>query len=363
MTPPEGPNPASHSRVLRDPVFVTLLVVVSIGFAWILLPFFGAVFWAVVLAILFHPLFRRLAREMKQRRSLAAAATVLLVFVIVVLPAAMIAALLAQEATSLYERVKSGEFALGAAVDTLMRWLPDWAVGMLERFGVTNLQELRDRVAASLGRGAQFIGTQALTIGQFTLEFVASLFIMLYVLFFLLRDGGRIARAVLAAIPLSDELVHELSAKFTRVIRATVKGNIVVAAVQGTLGGLIFWVFGLHAPVLWAVVMAFLALLPVVGTALVWGPFAIALLLTGSLWQGGVLLAYGVLVIGLADNVLRPILVGKDTKIPDFIVLLSTVGGIALFGLNGFVIGPVVAAMFLAVWDIVAASKARPGVA
>lgn len=362
MISSDGPSPASYTRILRDPVFVVLLVGVSIGFVWILWPFFGAAFWAVVLAILFHPLYRRLARRLNQRRSLAASITVVLVLLMVVLPAAMIAAMLAQEAAGLYERVKSGQFSLGGALDSLLNWLPEWATSWLHRFGVSDLAQLQQRLAASLGRGAQFIGAQALTIGQVTLDFVASLFIMLYVLFFLLRDGGQILRHVLAAIPLSDDLMRELSSKFTRVIRATVKGNIVVALVQGLLGGLIFWVFGLHAPVLWGVVMAFLALLPVVGTALVWGPFAIALLLTGSIWQGVVLLAYGVLVIGLADNVLRPLLVGKDTKIPDFIVLLSTVGGIALFGLNGFVIGPMVAAMFLAVWDIVAASKARANV-
>jgi predicted PurR-regulated permease PerM len=104
--------------------------------------------------------------------------------------------------------------------------------------------------------------------------------------------------------------------------------------------------------------MAFLSLLPAVGSALIWLPVAIYFLVTGAIWQGVVLIAFSVLVIGLVDNILRPILVGKDTKMPDYVVLISTLGGMAIFGLNGFVIGPVVAAMFIAVWDIVASSRA-----
>jgi predicted PurR-regulated permease PerM len=130
-----------------------------------------------------------------------------------------------------------------------------------------------------------------------------------------------------------------------------------VALVQGALGGLIFWFLGIHAALLWAVVMAVLSLLPVVGTALVWLPVAIYFLVTGARWQSLVLIAYGVLVIGLVDNLLRPILVGKDAKMPDYVVLVSTLGGIEVFGFNGFVIGPVIAAMFMAAWDIFAASR------
>ena len=131
-----------------------------------------------------------------------------------------------------------------------------------------------------------------------------------------------------------------------------------MAALQGALGGLIFWILGLHAPVLWGVVMGLLALLPAIGAAVVWLPVAIYLLATGSTLQGMVLLVFGALVIGLVDNILRPLLVGQDTKMPDFIVLISTLGGLATFGLNGFVVGPVIAAMFIAAWDIFSETKA-----
>jgi predicted PurR-regulated permease PerM len=177
---------------------------------------------------------------------------------------------------------------------------------------------------------------------------------MLYLLFFLLRDGRALAARIREAIPLDAEHKDQLAQKFTTVIRATVKGNIVVAASQGALGGLIFWLLDIQGPVMWGVLMAFLSLLPAVGASLIWGPVAIYFLATGATGQAAILTAYGIGVIGLVDNLLRPLLVGKDTKMPDYVVLISTLGGMALFGLTGFVIGPVIAALFMATWGLFA---------
>ena len=132
-----------------------------------------------------------------------------------------------------------------------------------------------------------------------------------------------------------------------------------VALLQGTLGGLIFWFIGINAPLLWAVVMGFFSLVPAIGAGLIWCPVALYLLVTGATWQGWFLIAFGALVIGLVDNVLRPILVGKDTRMPDYVILISTLGGIATFGLNGLVIGPVIAAMSIAAWDIFSSSRQK----
>jgi predicted PurR-regulated permease PerM len=201
------------------------------------------------------------------------------------------------------------------------------------------------------------IASQALTVSQSTLDFVVSLGVMLYLLFFLLRDGQALVLRMKKAIPLRAEQQNALFANFTVVIRATVKGDIFVAILQGAMGGLAFWFLGVRAALLWAVLMAFLSLLPAIGAALVWLPVAIYFLATGSLWHGIFLIVYGVLVIGLVDNLLRPMLVGKATKIPDYIVLISTLGGIQSFGLHGFIVGPVIAAMFLAAWDIFSESN------
>ena len=235
--------------------------------------------------------------------------------------------------------------------------LPAWATDLLNRFGLTNLGAMHERLSAALLQGSKYLAAQALSIGKGTANFIVSLLLMLYLLFFFLRDGGSLSRRIRDAIPLREEQQRALFTKFAVVTRAMFKGNLLVAAVQGTLGGFIFWFLGIHAPVLWAVVMGFLSLLPAVGAAAVWLPVAIYFLATGAVWQGLVLIAYGAFVIGLVDNLLRPYLVGKDTQMPDYVVLISTLGGIAIFGLDGLVMGPVIAAMFIAVWDLFSASR------
>jgi predicted PurR-regulated permease PerM len=153
-------------------------------------------------------------------------------------------------------------------------------------------------------------------------------------------------------LPLGDARERRLFQKFAEVARATIKGTLVIGLVQGVLGGLIFWMLGIEAAALWGVVMAVLSLLPAGGAALVWVPAVIVLIATGQLLEGLILLVFGTLIIGLADNVLRPILVGRDTQMPDYLVLITTLGGIALFQLSGVVIGPIIGALFLTVWEM-----------
>ena len=343
----------------EDRIFIWLLVAVSAAFAWILWPFYGAILWGAVIAILFAPMQHRLAARFRGRKGLAALVTLVAVLLIVILPLAFLSAVLVQEAAGVYARMQSGEINFGRYFRQVFDTLPQWAVGLLERYGLGDFAAVQERVSEGLLAASRFLASRALTFGQGTLDFMVSFFIMLYLLFFLLRDGDVLVRRMRAAIPLAQDRQSTLAEKFSQVIRATVKGTLVIAILQGALGGLIFWILDIRAPVLWAVVMAVLSLLPAVGTALVWGPVALYFLATGSVVSGIVLIAYGVLVIGLVDNVLRPILVGKDTKIPDYVVLISTLGGLAIFGVNGFLIGPVIAALFIASWDIFTASRQR----
>ena len=342
----------AQSSRLEDRSFLLLLTLVTLAFLWVLWPYYGAVFWGSVLAILFNALFIRLLRKMPQKRTLAAFVTLSIILVLVILPVGLISALLTQEAANMYQRVQSGDLSFTRYFQQIYSALPSWVSQILDRSGLDNLGLIQERITSSLTQGSQFIATQALSIGQNTFDFFVSFFIMLYLLFFFLRDGGALSRRIKEAIPLEAEIKRQLFSKFTTVIRATVKGNIVVAVVQGALGGLILWFLGIHAPILWGTLMAFLSLLPAVGAAIVWIPVAIYFLATGAIWQGVLLIAFGVLVIGLVDNILRPVLVGKDTKMPDYVVLVSTIGGMSLFGLNGFVIGPVIGAMLMAAWDI-----------
>lgn len=359
MTLPDPGDPPvlGDSPVLEDRLFVFLLVAVTLAFLWILRPFYGTVLWGVILAIVFAPLYRRLLLAMGQRRTLAALASIAVIVVIVILPLTVITASLLQEGSNLFQRIQSGDLNVGQYLQRVADALPPWITSLLERFGLTTLGSLQERLSATLTRIVQFLAGQALNFGQNTLDFVVKLFIMLYLLFFLLRDGARLLRRMKQAIPLRPELQRSLSNRFAVVIRATIKGNVVVAIAQGALGGLILWVLGIQPAMLLAVLMGLLSLLPAVGTALVWVPIAVYLLVTGATWQGIVLTLYGALVIGSVDNILRPLLVGKDTKMPDYVVLISTLGGLSIFGFNGFVVGPMIAAMFITVWDIFAASR------
>jgi predicted PurR-regulated permease PerM len=350
---------AGGPPVLRDRAFLLLLILVSVAFAWVLWALSGAILWGTILAILSAPLNRRLTRRFGDRRTAAALVTLVLVVFIVILPVTFIGSLLVKQAVDVYARVKSGELNLAQLFQLIVQTFPGWAVRLLERLDLTDLTAVQQRLSEELLRGSQFFATQALSVGQRTFTVVVSFFVMLYLLFFLLRDGDDLVRRIRAAVPLSAEHQHALSENFTLVIRATVKGTVVVALAQGVLGGLMFWVLGIRGALLWGVVMALLSLLPGVGTALVWVPVAVYYLATGAVWSGLLLIGYGVLVIGLVDNVLRPVLVGKETRMPDYVVLISTLGGLAVFGANGIVVGPIIAALFLAAWNIVATSKSR----
>jgi predicted PurR-regulated permease PerM len=351
------PDPASARAELDHNAFLILLAILTVAFAWVVWPFYGGVFWGAVLALLFEPLYLWFVARMAGRRNLAALVTVAIIFVIVIVPVVLVSVALVQEATGVYRRIKSGQLDIGSYFQQVVGVLPSWAAGVLEGLGIDDLPGLQAKITAAITERSQALAGRAFNIGQDALDLVVAFFIAMYLLFFLLRDGTEVAAGIRRAIPLAPEVKVRLVERFTTVIRATVKGNVLVAAAQGALGGLAFWVLGVHAPILWAVVMGFLSLLPAVGAFLIWGPVAVYLIAIGHVWPGIGLIAFGVFVIGLVDNVLRPILVGKDTRLPDYIVLISTLGGLAVMGLNGFVIGPMIAAMFVSAWQILASER------
>ena len=328
-----------------------LVALVTLAFGWILLPFYGSILWASIIALLFAPVYRRLLARTR-RRNLAALLTLLMVLVIVVLPLALLTATLAREAAALYQRVQSGEWNPSLVLHSAFDALPGGARAVLDRFALADFAALQRRLSAALVQGSEWLAAQALGIGQNTFEAGAGLGIAAYLSFFLIRDGTAVAQAVRGAIPLPAADRQLLLDTFGTAIRATVKGQLLVAAIQGTLGGLAFAMLGVRGALLWAVAMAFLSLVPVVGAAIVWLPVALVLGLTGSLWQGIGLAAWGVLVIGMVDNLLRPVLVGRQTLMPDYLVMIATIGGVATIGINGLVLGPALAALFLAVWKL-----------
>ncbi|WP_166362940.1 AI-2E family transporter [Pseudomonas akapageensis] len=346
-------------NTLQNRSLVLLLTLVTVAFIWILLPFYGAVFWAVILAILFAPLQRRLLARLSYRRNLTAFITLMICVLIAILPVIVISTLLVQEGATLYKNIESGQLDIAGFIAHFKDMLPSYFRHMIDRMGMGDLKGLQDKITKSAMQGSQFFATQAFSFGQGTFDILVSFAVMLYLLYFFLRDGAELARNIRAAIPLGEHQKRLLQLKFNRVVRATVKGNLLVAVTQGALGGLIFWFLDIPSVLLWTVLMAMLSLLPAVGAGIVWAPVAIYFLVTGATWQGMTLMLYGVFVIGLVDNVLRPLLVGKDTRMPDYLILISTLGGLAVFGLNGFVIGPLIAALFMASWDIYIDTKQR----
>jgi predicted PurR-regulated permease PerM len=343
-----------NRQATQHKYFLLVLAAVSMAFGYIIWPYFGPVFWAIVLAILFAPVYRRILVAMHQRKTPAALATLLLCLVVVLIPLIGLVGALVREGATLYDTALSRKADIGSIVDAFVNALPAWAARLLDRIGIGSVADLQEALTRGALQISQFMATRALSIGQNTLEVVVGVAVMLYLLFFLLRDGAALVRSIRHAVPLAGAQKERLFGQLTSVIRATVKGNVVVAIVQGMLGGAMLWALGVRGALLWGAVMAVLSMLPVVGSALVWAPIAIWFLVTGAVWKGAGLIAFGVLVIGLVDNILRPLLVGRDTKMPDYLVLISTLGGIAVFGLNGFVIGPLIAALFVASWGLFA---------
>lgn len=354
MQPPRA-SPPPNNRALPY-----LLVVTALALIYILLPFYAAILWGSIIALLFAPLYRWLLTHMGQRRNLAALITLVLALIMVGLPLLLVAGSLALQASLFYAQLQSGELNVTDYFHRIFNALPDGVAAVLDRFGLVSFNTLQRRITAALTQGTQFVATQTFLVGQNTLEFATGVVVAIYLAFFLIREGEMLGHSAWQALPLAQEHRQALRKEFTAVIRATVKGNLLVAVIQGTLGALALWVLDVRGALLWGVLMMFLSVLPALGAALVWAPIAIYFLLAGALWKGLLLTAFGVLIIGLVDNLLRPRLVGKETRMPDYVVMISTLGGMAIFGINGFVLGPLIAALFIAVWRIGLTARREP---
>jgi predicted PurR-regulated permease PerM len=339
----------THRR-MQNAFFIGLVLLTTLAFLGLVRNYLQPIFWAAVLTIAFQPTFDWWRHRLGGRAAPAAVLTIITIVVIVILPLFGIGAAVAQEASSLYDRITAGEINLQKPLEAVQAWIPAGSAA-LERVGL-DPDTLRTRLSNAAVGASRALASQVWSVGQNVLRFSIDFFLLLYLLFFFLRDGETLLRAAIRVLPFGDDRERRLFSKFAEVARATLRGTLVVGIVQGGLGGVVFWLLGIEGAVLWGVVMTLLSFLPAVGAAVVWVPTAAVLFATGAVAKGIFLVAFGTLIIGLADNVLRPILVGRDTQMPDYLVLLATLGGITLFGISGFVIGPVIAALFLTVWDM-----------
>jgi predicted PurR-regulated permease PerM len=341
-----------RTEELQQASFLIILAVVSLLMAVIVYPFAQPLLWAGLAAIMFQPLYRTVLRRMRGRRNPAAGATLLIIFFVLMVPALWIATMVAQEAITLVATLQTQPLDLATLFDQVYGMLPKIAQDAVDRSGWGNVTMVQTRLQELLTQSAGMIAGQAVSIGSGALSFFLAFGVALYVMFFLLRDGERIGRTVLCAVPVERTIADRLAERFLGIVRATIKGTGVVALVQGALGTITLTIAGVPSALLLGVVMGIFALVPVIGSGAVWVPAGLYLLLTGATWQGAFVLLTGFFIISSADNVLRPILVGRDTGIPDWIILITTLGGISLVGFSGIVLGPLVAGLFLASWSI-----------
>ena len=332
--------------------FIFILALVTWAFFDVLSPYFSAILWAAILTTIFNPVKNRLRSALGERNGLASLITIAIICLIVFIPLMVILSSLAIELNVVYNKLQQNDTQFPEVVTSILSYLPGWARGFLAEHNLDNVAEIQKKLSDIVLQGGQYLAGSAFLIGKGTFGFAISFGIMLYLLFFLLKDGPYLVRQILDSLPLSDFAKQHLFAKFVGVTRATVKGTAVVALVQGILGGIAFAIVDIDGSVLWGALMAFLSLVPAVGSAIVWVPAAIFLFATHQLWQGLFIVGFFVIIDGLVDKMLRPLLVGKDTKMPDYLILITTLGGMEIYGINGFVIGPLIAALFITCWNL-----------
>jgi predicted PurR-regulated permease PerM len=321
-----------------------ILVGVTALFGWVLSPFLMSIFWATVLAILLFPL-QNLFLDVLKQRSLAALFSILVALLAICLPLYLVGSLALSEALDLYRHASEGSGQITRVAENPL-------ISESLSFVGIDPYEAESKIVAWAKSAAGYLGGELLSVSLATLSTLLKVGVMLYLLFFFLRDGETLVRYFQRLIPFGDEKERILFRRFASTTRAVVKGTLVVSFAQGFVGGIIFFIAGVSSPVLWGAAMALMATIPAVGTIVIWLPAGLILLAGGALWQGIVVLLGGALVVGSIDNLLRPILVGRDTAMPDALVLLAILGGITSFGMAGIIIGPVIAALFLSIWDL-----------
>ncbi len=333
---------------MRHLVFFILLGVITAAFYTIMKPFFYPLFWAAILAGIFYPFYTWLNKKIKSK-NLSSLITLVLVFSIIVLPLIGVGTLVVNEAFGLYGQAAKNSVEINDALVNITNWIEHNPYAKTLHLNESFLSQKAVEYYQSF---TGFLVDSATTFTQNSVIFTAMFFIMFYALFFLVRDGDKILKGLMRLIPIGDRYERILYGKFTSTVSATIKGSLVVGLVQGTLGWIMFTLAGIQGSLIWGVLMVLLATIPGIGCSIVWIPVALFSLITGHTKEGLGMLIFGVLVISTIDNFIRPLLVGKDTQLHPLMVLFSTLGGILTFGMSGFIIGPVVASLLLAFWEM-----------
>jgi predicted PurR-regulated permease PerM len=328
---------------------IALALLITVVFYHMVSAFIVTIFLAAVFSGMMHGFYQRTVRRIGGRKASASALTVTFFVVVLIVPLLAFLGVVVSQAVDVTASVSpwvEREMSQPHELDRLMQRLPFWET----------IQPYQELISAKIAEFAGRLGTLLVTLvaaaSRGTATFFFHLFVMLYAMFFFLLHGKEYLARILYYIPLEPAAENRLVARFVSVARATIKGTLVIGVVQGGLAGLAFWIVGIQGWAFWSVVMMILSIIPGIGTALVWAPAVIYLFAIGD---GGKALGLGLwcaIAVGMVDNVLRPRLVGRDTEMSDLLVLLSTLGGLLAFGAAGFIIGPIVAALWITVWEI-----------
>ncbi|MBT3817275.1 MAG: AI-2E family transporter [Candidatus Magasanikbacteria bacterium] len=333
-------------KTMRSAFFFSLLILLGLLSLYVIRPFAYPIFWAAVVAVMFYPVYMWVDKHIKLP-TVSSVITVILVIVILFLPLMLISVLLVQQSADLYQQVSTGDFT--STVEGVSTQIESSQLApVFEKFKT----EWTSYAASAAKTMSVFIFDNIKNITQNSIKFIFLSALMLYSLYFFLKDGKRILETFMHLSPLGDNYEIMLYRRFTSTARATLKSTLILGGIQGILGGILFALTGVQGAFIWGVIMTVLSIIPAFGSFLVWLPAGIIMLTLGFVWQGIAILLVGAIIISNVDNILRPIMVGKDTQMHPLLVLFSTLGGIFFFGISGFIIGPVIISLFLAVLSI-----------
>jgi len=334
----------------RKGFVLALTIAYAITFLAMLSGFFQALLLAAIFSGIVYPLYLWLKKKLGDRDTLASLLTMTLTLLVIVVPLIILLGLIAEQAVNVADDVKPWIELQVNSSDKQVNTMPDW-IPFADKLKPYQ-DEISVKISSFVGTAGGFLTKSLAKLSQGTISFFFQLFIMLYAMFSFLTDGPAMLNKILSYAPLSQGDKNKMLDVGLSVSRATVKGTLIIGVIQGILGGLGLAVAGIEAALFWGAIMTVMSVLPGIGTALIWGPAVIYLLLSGQTVAGLGLLIWSVVVVGSIDNFLRPMLVGRDTQMPDLLILLSTLGGLSLFGASGLVLGPILAALFLTVLAI-----------
>lgn len=333
---------------VQNIAFFAVMGFVTLVFLYLLTPFFFPIFWAVVIASIFSPLFRRLNAKLK-KPALSAAIILLSVIVIIILPSLIIGTLIFNESVHIYNSLSSNDGNIEKRIENINKTLKSNPYVVQLNFDDKFITDKLTDVVRSI---SNFIFTNLKNITQNTFLFIVQFAVMLYTLFFFIRDGEAFLDMFVRLFSLGENKERVLAERFISTAKASLKVTLIIGGIQGTLGGFIFWFTGIEGALIWGAIMILMSIVPVVGCSIIWAPAGAIMMLMGYFWKGVLIIAFGVFVISMVDNLLRPILLGRDVQLHPLLIFLSTLGGISVFGISGFVIGPIIAALLISIWDM-----------